>query len=219
MTILLNKIIYIKRHTIIYKNCSISCARVIQFLYFSVKCPAGTFYNVSTRICQPCPFGQYQNATASLKCIPCPKHTFTKRMHMKSLKDCIRKSSDILSIWYIILYVVYILIFFCTAMCRPGHYSRHKRYHGSRLATEPCFACDIGFYQPSYGQTQCLPCPSNTTTEKRGSVNIDYCLPICDKEIDDCRTDPCLNGGRCVVQDEDGFVCECQEYYVGKMVV
>lgn len=62
------------------------------FLHFSVKCPAGTFYNVSTKLCQPCPFGQYQNATASLKCIPCPEHTFTKRMHVKSLKDCIRKT-------------------------------------------------------------------------------------------------------------------------------
>ncbi|EFN68310.1 Sushi, von Willebrand factor type A, EGF and pentraxin domain-containing protein 1 [Camponotus floridanus] len=157
--------------------------------YSCVKCPAGTFYNASIKICQPCPFGQYQNATASLKCIPCPEHTFTKRMHVKSLKDCI-------------------------PMCRPGYYSQHKRYHGSRLATQPCFACDIGFYQPSYGQTQCSPCPFNTTTEKRGSANIHDCLPIHDK-IDDCRTDPCLNGGRCVVQDEGDFACECQEYYVG----
>ncbi|KAM0734376.1 Sushi, von Willebrand factor type A, EGF and pentraxin domain-containing protein 1 [Formica fusca] len=155
-----------------------------------VKCPAGTFYNATIRICQPCPFGQYQNATASLKCISCPEYTFTKRMHVKSLKDCI-------------------------PMCRPGYFSRHKRYHGSRLATEPCFACDIGFYQPSYGQTQCSPCPFNMTTEKRGSANIDDCLPIHDKEIQDCRTDPCLNGGQCVVQDEDSFACECQEYYVG----
>lgn len=57
----------------------------------SVKCPAGTFYNSSTRTCQPCPFGQYQNATASLTCVPCPEYTFTKRMHTRSLKDCIRK--------------------------------------------------------------------------------------------------------------------------------
>lgn len=61
--------------------------------YLSVKCPAGTFHNSSARICQPCPFGQYQNATASFKCAPCPELTFTKRMHVKSLNDCIRKTS------------------------------------------------------------------------------------------------------------------------------
>ncbi|KAL6256847.1 hypothetical protein P5V15_011783 [Pogonomyrmex californicus] len=158
-----------------------------------VKCPAGTFYDSSTRTCQPCPFGQYQNMTASLTCIPCPKYTFTKRMHAKSLKDCI-------------------------PLCRPGYYSRRRRYHGSHLGMEPCFACDVGFYQPNYGQNQCLLCPSNATTEKRGSVNINDCLAIRDvgshEEFDDCRIDPCLNGGRCL-QDESGFVCECHEYYMG----
>ncbi|RLU26420.1 hypothetical protein DMN91_000214 [Ooceraea biroi] len=154
-----------------------------------VQCPAGTFYNSTTRTCHPCPFGQYQNATASLKCQSCPDRTFTKRMHVKSAKDCI-------------------------PICRPGYYSRRKRYHGSRLAMEPCSACDIGFYQPNYGQTLCLPCPFNTTTENRGSAAINDCLPLHDTEIDDCRTDVCSNGGRCV-QDETGFVCECNKYHVG----
>ncbi|XP_012216127.2 sushi, von Willebrand factor type A, EGF and pentraxin domain-containing protein 1 isoform X1 [Linepithema humile] len=153
-----------------------------------VKCLAGTFYNSSARICQPCPFGQYQDATASLNCTSCPEHTFTKRMHVKSLKDCI-------------------------PVCRPGYYSRRRRYHGSRLAMEPCFACDIGFYQPNYGQIECLPCPSNTTTERLGCTSVSDCSPMRDKEID-CRTDPCLNGGRCL-QDESGFVCECLEYFMG----
>ncbi|XP_011690241.1 PREDICTED: sushi, von Willebrand factor type A, EGF and pentraxin domain-containing protein 1-like [Wasmannia auropunctata] len=154
-----------------------------------VKCPAGTFYNSSTRTCQPCPFGQYQDATASLTCVPCPEYTFTKRMHARSLRDCI-------------------------PVCRPGYYSRRKRYHGSHLGMGPCAACDIGFYQPSYGQSQCLPCPSSATTEKRGSADVNDCLPIRDEEIDDCPMDPCLNGGRCL-RDESGFFCECRDYYVG----
>lgn len=81
---------------------------------------------------------------------------------------------------------------------------------------EPCFACDFGSYQPSYGQTQCPPCPLNTTTERRGSTDVSDCLPIYYGETDDCRTErPCLNGGRCL-QDESGYVCECRDYYVGK---
>lgn len=107
---------------------------------------------------------------------------------------------------------------FPAAVCRPGYYSRRKRYHGSRVGMKPCFACDFGFYQPNYGQSQCLPCPSNVTTEKRGSIDISDCLPIRDEEIDDCRTDPCLNGGRCL-RDESGYVCECREYYVGTLLV
>ncbi|KAG5311324.1 SVEP1 protein, partial [Acromyrmex insinuator] len=176
-----------------------------------VKCPAGTFYNSSTRTCQPCPFGEYQDAIASLTCVPCPEYTFTKRMHTRALKDCIRK---ILKPEMRDSALLYISLSFPTAVCRPGYYSRRKRYHGSRVGMEPCFACDIGFYQPNYGQSQCLPCPSNVTTEKRGSIDISDCLPIRDEEIDDCRTDPCLNGGRCL-RDESGYVCECREYYVG----
>jgi len=64
---------------------------ILIYLFFLVKCSAGTFYN-SSRTCQPCPYGQYQNVTASLTCVPCPEYTFTKRMHAKSLKDCIRKN-------------------------------------------------------------------------------------------------------------------------------
>ncbi|XP_012529984.1 sushi, von Willebrand factor type A, EGF and pentraxin domain-containing protein 1 isoform X2 [Monomorium pharaonis] len=155
-----------------------------------VKCPAGTFYNSSTRTCQPCPFGQYQNATASLTCVSCPEYTYTKRMHAKSLKDCI-------------------------PVCQPGYYSRRKRYHESRPGVEPCYPCDIGFYQPSYGQSQCLLCPSNATTDRRGSTDVDNCRwLIRHEEIYDCRTNLCLNGGRCV-RNESDFVCECPEYYVG----
>lgn len=110
---------------------------------------------------------------------------------------------------------IYVLPFFI-AVCRAGYYSRRKRYQSSGVAMEPCITCDIGFYQPNYGQTQCLPCPSNTTTEKRGSTDVGHCLPFYDKEIDDCRVDLCLNGGQCL-QSENDFLCACQEYYVGKM--
>lgn len=133
-------------------------------------------------------------------------------MHAKSLKDCIRKNSKAFGCNPAFMYLSF---FFFLAICRPGYYSRRKRYHGSRLALEPCFACDFGFYQPNYGQTQCTPCPSNTTTESRGSADASDCVPTRDKEIDDCRTDPCLNAGRCA-QDESDYVCECQDYYVGK---
>ncbi|XP_076634348.1 sushi, von Willebrand factor type A, EGF and pentraxin domain-containing protein 1 [Colletes latitarsis] len=154
-----------------------------------VKCPLGTFFNSSTERCQPCLFGEYENTSGSLKCKRCPEYTFTKRMHAKSLQDCIR-------------------------LCKPGYYSRKKRHHGTRLALEPCLMCDIGFYQPEYGQISCLSCPTNTTTENRGSKDINNCLPVYEIDAEVCRSESCLNGGKCI-QEEDNFGCECLDYYVG----
>ncbi|KZC10086.1 Sushi, von Willebrand factor type A, EGF and pentraxin domain-containing protein 1 [Dufourea novaeangliae] len=154
-----------------------------------VKCPLGTFFDSSTKRCRPCPFGEYEDTSGSLKCKRCPGHTSTRKMHSKSLRDC-------------------------TPMCQPGHYSRKKRHHGGRLALDPCSKCDIGFYQPEYGQTNCLSCPSNTTTENRGAKNTNECLPLHKIEVSICEPQSCLNGAQCV-QEEDSFSCECLDYYVG----
>nr|XP_034194420.1 sushi, von Willebrand factor type A, EGF and pentraxin domain-containing protein 1-like [Osmia lignaria] len=154
-----------------------------------VKCPLGTFFDSSTKRCQPCPFGEYQDTTGSLKCKRCPEHTFTRRIRSKSLRDCIR-------------------------VCRPGYYSRRRRYYDTGFALEPCLMCDIGFYQSEYGQTHCLPCPPNTTTENRGTKYFNDCLPFYETESGVCETESCLNGGQCT-QEEDSFSCECLNYYIG----
>lgn len=51
----------------------------------------GTFFNSSTKRCQSCSLGEYQNVSGSLNCKRCPEYTSTKKMHSKSLQDCIRK--------------------------------------------------------------------------------------------------------------------------------
>ncbi|KOX71267.1 Sushi, von Willebrand factor type A, EGF and pentraxin domain-containing protein 1, partial [Melipona quadrifasciata] len=152
-----------------------------------VKCPLGTFFNSTTKRCQSCSLGEYQNVPGSLKCKHCPEYTSTKKIHSKSPQDY---------------------------LCRPGHYSRKKRYQNTRLALEPCLICDIGFYQPEYGQTHCLSCPPDTTTRNHGSKTINDCLSLYKIEINICDTKSCLNGGQCV-QEEDSFSCECPDYYVG----
>ncbi|XP_076647342.1 sushi, von Willebrand factor type A, EGF and pentraxin domain-containing protein 1 isoform X1 [Halictus rubicundus] len=160
-----------------------------------VKCPLGTFFEPSIHRCRPCPFGEYEDTTGSLECKRCPERTSTKRMHSRSLRDCI-------------------LIYLSLALCRPGYYSRRKRYHGVRLALEPCLQCDIGFYQPDYGQNHCLSCPTNTTTENRGSKDANDCLSLFKIDANTCQSGSCLNGAQCV-QEDDSFSCECLDYYVG----
>lgn len=78
--------------------------------------------------------------------------------------------------------------------------------------------CDIGFYQSEYGQTHCLPCPPNTTTENRGTKYFNDCLPFYKIESGICETESCLNGGQCT-QEEDSFSCECLNYYIGTSLI
>lgn len=103
-------------------------------------------------------------------------------------------------------------------LCRPGFYSRKKRYLNIGLALEPCLMCEIGFYQPEYGQTHCLSCPSGTTTKNRGTKSINDCLPFYKIETNICDSESCLNDGKCV-QEEDSFSCECPDYYVGNYLI
>ncbi|XP_066591150.1 sushi, von Willebrand factor type A, EGF and pentraxin domain-containing protein 1-like isoform X2 [Prorops nasuta] len=152
-----------------------------------VKCPIGTFYNNSTKQCQSCPFGQYQNITGSLHCERCPYNTFTKQTYAKSIEDC-------------------------TKMCLPGFYSRRGRYQNEFFSLEPCSICEIGAYQPNYGEHSCLPCPRNTTTKSHGSTSIRDCINIERENI--CDGSPCINGGSCV-QEDDHFSCECRNNYIG----
>ncbi|XP_015588785.1 sushi, von Willebrand factor type A, EGF and pentraxin domain-containing protein 1 [Cephus cinctus] len=154
-----------------------------------VKCPSGTFHNLTKGQCQSCPFGTYENSTGSSKCQKCPEHTLTRKMHGKSIADCI-------------------------PICRPGHYSHRKRDHRLALALEPCFTCDIGYYQPEYGKNQCTACPENTSTKGRASTRIDDCLDTYEIDNDVCHKNPCFNGGTCV-KETDGYSCECPGLYVG----
>lgn len=41
-----------------------------------------------------------------------------------------------------------------------------------------------------------------------------YTGSLCEVNVDDCTTDPCLNGGTCV-DDIDGYKCICPLQYTG----
>nr|XP_050859532.1 sushi, von Willebrand factor type A, EGF and pentraxin domain-containing protein 1-like isoform X2 [Vespula vulgaris] len=154
-----------------------------------IKCPLGTFHDTSARQCRPCPFGEYQDVSGSIQCKQCPEHTYTRRMRTKSLQECI-------------------------SVCQPGYYSK-RRHHGSIISVEPCMSCTFGFYQPKYGQITCLPCPANTTTQNRGSITINECINLDITKNDICYTKPCLNDGQCLEKEDEDYICECRDYYVG----
>ncbi|XP_063994064.1 sushi, von Willebrand factor type A, EGF and pentraxin domain-containing protein 1-like [Diachasmimorpha longicaudata] len=152
-----------------------------------VKCPLGTFHNVTTASCQSCGLAEYQDVPGSVFCNKCSRSMSTRRTHSTSRNDCVNT-------------------------CPPGHYSR-RRYHKDQLMSlEPCVPCDVGSYQPLHGSTSCLPCPRNTTTNAPGSADSSDCRRTDPTDI--CHVDFCLNNGTCVT-DDVGVTCDCLPGFTG----
>jgi hypothetical protein len=53
-----------------------------------VKCPVGTYGNMTTGLCELCPIGHYQPLEGSVSCLPCPPGTSTRRTHAKNVWEC-----------------------------------------------------------------------------------------------------------------------------------
>ena len=56
-------------------------------------------------------------------------------------------------------------------VCLPGQHLS--------ASTNECVECELGYYQPEEQQTECLPCPTDTTTNRRGATDAQECTNIC----------------------------------------
>ncbi len=56
---------------------------------------------------------------------------------------------------------------FPTGQCLPGSFSSD--------GLEMCETCGLGYFQPDYAQTDCLACPDNSTTWRRGTRYEEEC--------------------------------------------
>ncbi|KAL1489564.1 hypothetical protein ABEB36_013517 [Hypothenemus hampei] len=202
-----------------------------------VQCPKGTFHNITKDICQSCDFGYFNDKLGQTNCIQCPPNYSTRKMHIKSFKEC-------------------------KAMCPPGTHASKKKIKLSRQndqiierasLTPHCKSCLIGTYQSNYGQIACLPCPMNYTTAKLRSNSTRECIPTaevlcnlqdnkcghgkcnvinqyefscecfsnyfgarCDKQVSFCDSQPCFNEGECK-SFSDKFFCTCPAGYSGQL--
>ena len=52
-------------------------------------------------------------------------------------------------------------------LCLPGSHSEN--------GIEPCSTCQIGYYQSHYSEIECDPCPSGTSTWRRGAHTSNEC--------------------------------------------
>jgi hypothetical protein len=63
-----------------------------------VKCPVGTYYNMTAGSCESCPIGYYQPLEGSIICLSCAPGTSTRRTHAKNVQECRRKSTVIYTV-------------------------------------------------------------------------------------------------------------------------
>ncbi|KAJ8792661.1 hypothetical protein J1605_019880 [Eschrichtius robustus] len=137
-----------------------------------VNCPLGTYYSLENSVCESCLMGSYQDEEGQLECKPCPTGTYTEYLHSRSSSECkgrglvliLTRSLNFVSTDVIVINHV---TFFVLAQCKQGTYSSN--------GLETCESCPLGSYQPAFGSRGCLVCPENTSTVKRGAVDISAC--------------------------------------------
>lgn len=115
-----------------------------------VECAIGTFYNMETKLCIPCPLGSYQNELGQLNCKACPiivnKSGTTSTIGARSVNECKPK-------------------------CSAG------KYYDESIGL--CRSCGHGNYQPNEGSFGCFSCGPELTTRSAEAISKDECKPQC----------------------------------------
>ncbi|XP_069821121.1 signal peptide, CUB and EGF-like domain-containing protein 2 isoform X3 [Dendropsophus ebraccatus] len=163
------------------------------------SCRAGTYYDEDKEQCVLCPHGTYQSEDGQITCdicpdqrdhqklsgardvsecgglcspgefssdgfrpcAPCPLGTYQPESGRTSCLFCggglTTKHSGASSFHHCETRV----------QCSPGH--------SYNTTTHRCIRCPVGTYQPEFGQSYCISCPGNTSTDFDGSTNITQC--------------------------------------------
>ena len=73
-------------------------------------------------------------------------------------------------------------------ICVTGQYLDAK--------TNVCTNCERGFYQPEEQQTECLPCPADTSTKREGATDREECTNRC--QVADGQAELCDKNAICL---------------------
>uniref|UniRef100_A0A8C0BA79 Sushi, von Willebrand factor type A, EGF and pentraxin domain-containing protein 1 n=1 Tax=Buteo japonicus TaxID=224669 RepID=A0A8C0BA79_9AVES len=95
----------------------------------------------------------------------------------------------------------------CKAQCKQGTYSPN--------GLETCETCPLGTYQPAFGSRSCISCPENTSTVKRGAVDVSACgVPCLAGEFSRTGLTPCYPCPRDYYQPDPGksYCLSCPFY-------
>ncbi|XP_039288666.1 protein crumbs isoform X2 [Nilaparvata lugens] len=96
--------------------------------------------------------------------------------------------------------------------CQPG-FTGHNCHTSLNANTNP---------NPNSIDCRQSPCPPHATCLNINATYMCVCEhgyfgDQCEKKVDDCTTEPCLNGGVCVDLATGGFTCNCSAEYTGAL--
>uniref|UniRef100_A0A8C3R0R3 Sushi, von Willebrand factor type A, EGF and pentraxin domain-containing protein 1 n=1 Tax=Cyanoderma ruficeps TaxID=181631 RepID=A0A8C3R0R3_9PASS len=150
------------------------------------------------RMCVNCPLGTYYSLE-HLTCESCWTGSYQDEEGQMECKSCPSGS-----------YTEYLhsrSISECKAQCKQGTYSPN--------GLETCETCPLGTYQPSFGSRNCISCPENTSTVKRGAVDVSACgVPCLAGEFSRTGLTPCYPCPRDYYQPDPGksYCLSCPFY-------
>ncbi|XP_047124114.1 uncharacterized protein LOC101237974 isoform X1 [Hydra vulgaris] len=117
-----------------------------ETIYYCAVCPRGSAYNSSSKKCELCPVGSYQDQYGKVECETCPRGSTTKQIGARFEKECLTQ-------------------------CKPGYYSSS----GIDEDNESCVACSVGSFSDIYGATSCQVCPDGGVTLMSGANDKNLC--------------------------------------------
>jgi hypothetical protein len=151
-----------------------------------VPCAIGTFYDVKTKTCTPCPQGSYQSEAGQMQCIQCPaiagRAGVTVGVGARSAADCKER-------------------------CPSGKYYDHD--------AGLCRSCGHGFFQPEEGSFSCKICGLGKTTRTGEAVSQKECRDECESGMHlalDGKCEPCPRG----TYRTQGIQAACQGCPLGR---
>ena len=163
-------------------------------------CPAGQFFDKIVGLCRPCGNGKYQPDEGKFFCYMCGVGLTTRTTEALTRDECRPECEDGHQIDLQGNCIPCLLGQYrqkgvdlgckrcpkgfttsksgassasdCSLpICLAGHYLD--------ALTNECTMCQPGFYQPDDQQTECLPCPQDTTTKREGATSKDECTNRC----------------------------------------
>ncbi|CAB3359889.1 Hypothetical predicted protein [Cloeon dipterum] len=167
-----------------------------------VGCGIGSFYSKDQKKCVHCPLGTYQEEEGQDKCIPCNPND---DLHQACRDVCQpgTASSDGLSPCQKCAQGFYQNEFgriFCKNCGIKGSSIFHgstrfedcttietcKRGYYHNIHSGECEQCPKGYYQDKEGETHCIKCPGETTTDSAAATDINQCKSTeCVKKLTD----------------------------------
>ncbi|KAL3266100.1 hypothetical protein HHI36_010286 [Cryptolaemus montrouzieri] len=206
-----------------------------------VQCPKGTF-QIGEK-CENCGFGFFNSRFGQISCTPCPLHFSTRKLRAKSVTDCEKqchpgthaKKKIVVNSRRHRKKIVErpTLQPFCKS-CPIGFYQ-------DEYGQLQCIPCPKGFTTHGYGSSdvgQCVETAEEICIKSKNICNYGTCVAKdrihyecncfegyigshCEKRIDVCQSNPCQNGGSCVVvydnNNQGQYKCLCYEDFFGSL--